>query len=107
LPCKRRTPSPLVSNPGILRRIASFNLFRVSWEAAAFIVEPLFQYGRHLETTAVSVHVIWFDDYYCYLVVNVCTNWIHACKLNAEILLAGIKEGTLLFELPSYIINKI
>jgi hypothetical protein len=66
---------------------------------------PLFQYGCHLETTAVSVHVTLGGDYYCYLVVNVCTNWIHACQLNAGILSVGIKQGTLLFELPSSVVH--
>jgi hypothetical protein len=56
-----------------------------------FFFCPLFQYGRHLETTAVSVHVTWGGDYYWYLVVNICTNWTHAYQLNAGILSAGIK----------------
>jgi hypothetical protein len=96
LSCERRTPSPLVNNPGLLRRIASLSLFRTH-----FFFCPLFQYGRHLETTAVSVHVTWGGDYYCYLVVNICTNRTNACQLNARIPSAEIKWGTLLFELPS------
>jgi hypothetical protein len=39
----------------------------------------------------VSVHVTWGGDYYCCLVVNICTNWTHACQLNAGIISAGIK----------------
>jgi hypothetical protein len=62
-----------------------------------FFFCQLFQYGRHLETTAVSVHVTWGGDYYCCLVVNIITNRTHACQLSAVILSAGIKQGTLLF----------
>jgi hypothetical protein len=98
LSCKRTTPSPLVNNPGLLHWIASLSLFRMElllpikneWQNTLFFC-PLFQYGRHLESTAVSVHVTWGGDYYCYVVVNICTNWIHACQLNAGILSAGIK----------------
>jgi hypothetical protein len=50
-----------------------------------------------------SVHVTWGGDYYCYLVVNICTNWTHACQLNAGILSVGIKWRTLLFELSLYL----
>jgi hypothetical protein len=45
----------------------------------------------HLETTAVSVHVTCGGDYYRHLVVNICTNWTHACQLNAGILSVTIK----------------
>jgi hypothetical protein len=64
---------------------------------------PLFWYSCHLATTAVSVPIIWGTDCYCCLVLNKCTNWTHACQLNAQTLSAGIKYRTLLFELPSYI----
>lgn len=40
---------------------------------------------------------------YRYMVVNICSNRTHACQLDADILSTGIKQGTLLFELPSYI----
>jgi hypothetical protein len=56
-----------------------------------FFFCPLFQYGRHLETSAVSVHVTEGGDCYCHLVVNICTNLIHACQLNAGILSVVIK----------------
>lgn len=36
LPCKRRTA---LVNPGLLHQNASLSLFRVSWQAASFIVE--------------------------------------------------------------------
>jgi hypothetical protein len=31
-----------------------------------FLFCPVFQYGHHLKTTAVSVHVTWGGDYYYY-----------------------------------------
>jgi hypothetical protein len=80
----------------------NFFAHKNEWQNALLFC-PLFQYGRHLEKTAVSVHVTWSGDYYCYLVVDMCTNWTHACQLNVRILSNRIKWGTLLFELPSYV----
>jgi hypothetical protein len=75
--------------------LAPYNVTSSWWISTGgtthFFFCPLFQYGCHLETTAVSVHVIWGGNYYCYLVVNICTNWTHTCQLNAGILSAGIK----------------
>jgi hypothetical protein len=91
--CKRRTPSPLVNNPGLLRRIAFLSLFKslLMSRLNALLLMSTFQCCLHLETTALSVHVIWGGDYYCYPVVNISTNWTHACQRNAGILSAGIK----------------
>jgi hypothetical protein len=37
-----------------------------------------------------------------YLVVKTCTNWTHACQLNAENLAAWVKYRTRLLEFSSY-----
>ena len=55
------------------------------------------------ENAAVSVHVIWGADCYCYVVLNTCTNWTYACHPSTETLSAGIKYGTLLSESPLYL----
>jgi hypothetical protein len=70
------TNSRLISTGG-----TSFAHKANEWMHSFF--SPIFQYGRHLETTAVSVHVIRGADCYCYVMVSICTNWIHTCQLNA------------------------